>query len=141
MSKYKNKKVEIDGHVFDSKAEANYYQGLKMRHASGEIDGFELQPIFNLQPAFKKNGKDFQAITYIADFMIYLPNGDVEVIDIKGMVTETFAVKRKMFEFKYPHLQLIPLKHVQKYGGYITLDEYNKRQRAEKRAKKRKQVK
>ncbi|MEK4503029.1 DUF1064 domain-containing protein [Bacillus sp. FSL R12-0069] len=136
MSKYKNKKVDLDGHVFDSKAEANYYECLKIRHVKGEVERFELQPIFKLQPAFKKQDKSFQAITYIADFLVYLPNGEVEVIDIKGMITETFSVKRKLFEYKYPHLQLILLKHVKKYGGFITLDEYNKLQRAEKKAKK-----
>ncbi|MGX1457081.1 uncharacterized protein DUF1064 [Bacillus thuringiensis] len=138
MSKYNNKKAELDGHVFDSKAELDYYSGLKVRKAVGEVSSFELQPRFTLQPAFTKNGKSFKAITYIADFMVYLPNGDVEVVDIKGMVTETFAVKKKMFEYKYPHLQLILLKHVIKYGGFITLDEYNKLKREEKKLKKAK---
>ncbi|PYE87618.1 DUF1064 domain-containing protein [Bacillus sp. 196mf] len=136
MSKYKNKKVHLDDYLFDSQAEANYYEGLKIRSARGEIQGFERQPVFKLQPAFKKRDKSFQAITYIADFLVYLPNGEVEVIDIKGMITETFNVKRKLFEYKYPHLQLILLKHVKKYGGFITVDEYNKLQRAEKKAKK-----
>ncbi|CAM4390772.1 hypothetical protein BAMA_15520 [Bacillus manliponensis] len=135
MSKYNNKKVELDGHVFDSKAEADYYKGLKVRQAAGEIINFEIQPSFVLQPAFKKGEKAFQKITYKADFMVYLPNGEVEVIDIKGMVTETFGVKRKLFEYKYQHLQLILLKHVQKYGGFITLDEYNKLKREEKKQK------
>lgn len=138
MSKYNNKKVKIDGHVFDSKAEADYYSGLKIRQAADEITRFELQPRFTLQPAFTKKGMKFKAITYSADFMVYLPNGDVEVVDIKGMVTETFAVKKKMFEYKYPHLQLILLKHVIKYGGFITLDEYNKLKREEKKLKKAK---
>ncbi|MBJ8026310.1 DUF1064 domain-containing protein, partial [Bacillus cereus] len=79
MSKYNNKKVNLDGYVFDSKAEANYYEGLKIRSARGEIQGFERQPVFTLQPAFKKQDKSFQAITYIADFLVYLPNGEVEV--------------------------------------------------------------
>ncbi|HEQ3528671.1 DUF1064 domain-containing protein [Bacillus thuringiensis] len=136
MSKYNNKKVHLDDYVFDSQAEANYYEGLKIRSARGEIQGFERQPVFNLQPAFKKQDKSFQAITYIADFLVYLPNGEVEVIDIKGVITETFNVKRKLFEYKYPHLQLILLKYVKKYGGFIALDEYNQLQRAEKRAKK-----
>lgn len=138
MNKYNAKKVEVDGIIFHSKAEADYYSGLKIRQAAGEITSFELQPRFTLQPAFTKNGKKFVAITYIADFMVYLPNGDVEVVDIKGMVTETFAVKKKMFEYKYPHLQLILLKHVIKYGGFITLDEYNKLKREEKKLKKAK---
>ena len=135
MNKYNAKKVEVDGIIFHSKAESDYYSGLKIRQAAGEITSFELQPRFTLQPAFTKNGKKFKAITYSADFMVYLPNGDVEVVDIKGMVTETFAVKKKMFEYKYPHLQLILLKHVIKYGGFITLDEYNKLKREEKKLK------
>ncbi|KYG27235.1 hypothetical protein AZF08_15945 [Bacillus gaemokensis] len=75
---------------------------------------------------FRKTGVQQLIIAYIADFIVYLPNGDVEVIDIKGVVTETFNVKKKMFAYKYPHLQFILLKHVEKYGGFITLDEYNK---------------
>lgn len=138
MNKYNAKKVEVDDIIFHSKAEADYYSGLKIRQAAGEISNFELQPRFTLQPTFIKNGKKYQAITYSADFMVYLPNGDVEVVDIKGMVTETFAVKKKMFEYKYPHLQLILLKHVKKYGGFITLDEYNKLKREEKKLKKAK---
>ena len=54
-----------------------------MRQVSREISSFELQPRFTLQPAFTKNGKKFVAITYIADFLVYLPNGEVEVIDVK----------------------------------------------------------
>lgn len=138
MSKYNNKKVKIDGHVFDSKAEADYYSGLKVRQAAGEVISFELQPLFTLQPAFIKNGKKYQGITYSADFMVYLPNGDIEVIDIKGMETEVFKIKRKLFECKYQHLQLILLKHVKKYGGFITLDEYKKLKREEEKLKKAK---
>ncbi|WP_255294451.1 DUF1064 domain-containing protein [Bacillus cereus] len=65
--------------------------------------------------------------------MVYLPNGDVKVIDIKGMEAETFKVKRKLFEYKYPHLQLILLKHVKKYDGFIGLDECKKLKREEKK--------
>ncbi|HDR8448216.1 TPA: DUF1064 domain-containing protein [Bacillus cereus] len=135
MSKYNNKKVDLDGHVFDSKAEANYYEGLKIRSAGGEIQGFERQPVFKLQPAFKKHNKSFQAITYIADFLVYLPNGEVEVIDIKGFITQTFALKKKMFEYKYPHLRLIILSYVQKYGGFIEISELEKLRKAAKRRK------
>ncbi|MEI4617648.1 DUF1064 domain-containing protein [Bacillus cereus] len=135
MSKYNNKKVDLDGHVFDSKAEANYYECLKIRHVKGEVEGFELQPIFKLQPVFKKQDKSFQAITYIADFLVYLPNGEVEVIDIKGFITQTFALKKKMFEYTYPHLRLIILSYVQKYGGFIEISELEKLRKAAKRRK------
>lgn len=136
MSKYNNKKVKLDNHVFDSKAEADYYSGLKIRQAAGEITSFELQPRFTLQPAFTKNGKKYQAITYSADFMVYLPNGDVEVVDIKGFITQTFALKKKMFEYKYPHLNLILLAYVKKYGGFIEVSELEKLRKEAKKVKK-----
>ncbi|WP_342719318.1 DUF1064 domain-containing protein [Bacillus paramycoides] len=135
MSKYNNKKEKLDGHVFDSKVEADYYSGLKIRQAAGEIISFELQPRFTLQPAFTKNGKKFVVITYIADFMVYLPNGDVEVVDIKGFITQTFALKKKMFEYKYPHLNLILLAYVKKYGGFIEVSELEKLRKEAKRVK------
>ncbi|PDZ16624.1 hypothetical protein CON16_11295 [Bacillus anthracis] len=61
-----------------------------------------MQPLFVLQPGYKKNGKRFGAITYKAEFMIYLPNGHV-----KGVVTDTFSIEKKMFEYYFPHLPLV----------------------------------
>ncbi|MGQ0519462.1 DUF1064 domain-containing protein, partial [Bacillus sp. D-CC] len=64
---------------------------------TGEITSLELQPRFTLQPAFTKNDKKFKAITYSADFMVYLPNGDVEVVDIKGIYIRTSFFSPRMF--------------------------------------------
>ncbi|MFF2754323.1 DUF1064 domain-containing protein [Psychrobacillus sp. NPDC058041] len=33
-TKYKSKKIELDGHVFDSKAEARYYELLKLKQTN-----------------------------------------------------------------------------------------------------------
>ncbi|MBZ4222438.1 DUF1064 domain-containing protein [Bacillus wiedmannii] len=99
MSKYNNKKVELDGCIFDSEAQSKYYELLKEKQGVGEIQAIELQPWFVLHTGFKKNGKRFDAITYKADFMIYLSNGDVEVIDVKGVLNDTFSIKKKMFKY------------------------------------------
>lgn len=56
-SKYGNKKTEIDGHMFDSKAEAQYYQELKLRERAGDILFFRLQPRYRLLDGFEKHGK------------------------------------------------------------------------------------
>ncbi|MFD0770127.1 hypothetical protein ACFQZ1_15235 [Bacillus sp. CGMCC 1.60114] len=48
------------------------------------------------------------------------------------METETFKVKMKLFDL---HLQLILLKYVKKYGGFIELEEYKKLKREEKKQK------
>lgn len=110
-SKYGNKKVEQDGHKFDSIAEMKYYNQLKWLKQAKQIKGFKLQPRYLLQEGFKKNGKTFRKIDYVADFEVYKLDGAVEVIDVKGApLTETFKIKRKLFEKKYQH-SLILLKY------------------------------
>lgn len=120
MSKYKNKKIEYDGIIFDSQLECNYYRYLKEMKVE-----FELQPKFLLQEGFKKNGKTHRKIEYIGDFRI----GNT-VIDVKGMETPVFKLKRKLFEYKYPHLELVLLVKCPKYlehysrAGLISKDVY-----------------
>lgn len=69
MNKYKNKKVQVDMYVFDSIAESKRYKELKLLEQVGKISNLELQPKFLLQDSFKKNGKTFRKIEYVADFM------------------------------------------------------------------------
>lgn len=69
MNKYKNHKTQIDRYVFDSVAEGRRYRELKILERAGEITDLQLQPHFLLQESFKKNGKTYRKIEYIADFM------------------------------------------------------------------------
>ena len=105
MNKYKNKKVQIDMYVFDSIAESRRYKELALLEKAGEIENLQLQPKFLLQDSFKKNGKTYRKIEYIADFM-YEENGKIIVEDVKGKETEVFKLKHKLFEKKYPALEL-----------------------------------
>lgn len=105
MNKYKNKKVQIDMYVFDSIAESRRYKELALLEKAGEIENLQLQPKFLLQDSFKKNGKTYRKIGYIADFM-YEEKGKIIVEDIKGKETEVFKLKHKLFEYKYPGLEL-----------------------------------
>lgn len=105
MSKYHNKKVQIDMYVFDSIAESRRYKELALLERAGQISELELQPKFLLQDGFKKNGKTYRAIYYIADFR-YVENGKVIVEDVKGKETEVFKLKHKLFEYKYPEYEL-----------------------------------
>jgi hypothetical protein len=110
-------RVEIDGIKFASPGEAERYLELKIRIAKGEnIDVF-LQPKYELQPKFRKNGVLFRPIVYIADFMIVHRDGHVEIEDVKGWggyTTPEFKLKRKIFEFKFPEYSLILLKRLGK---------------------------
>ncbi len=105
QSKYNNKKTQIDMYVFDSAKEAKRYKELKLLERAGEISNLELQPHFLLQDSFKKNGRTYRKIEYVADFK-YIEKGKIIVEDVKGIQTDVFKIKHKLFEKIYPELEL-----------------------------------
>lgn len=105
MNKYRNRKIVIDNIKFDSVLEANRYRELKLLQRAKEISNLRLQVPFVLQEGFRKNGRTYQAIKYIADF-VYEERGQTVVEDTKGICTEVFRIKQKLFEYKYPDLEL-----------------------------------
>lgn len=105
MNKYRNKKVIVDEKEFDSKREGNRYKELKLLERAEKIKDLELQPRFLLQDSFKKNGRTFRKIEYVADFK-YIENGKTIVEDVKGIQTDVFKLKHKIFEKVYPDLEL-----------------------------------
>lgn len=109
QNKYGAKKVELDGHIFDSKKEAWKYSELKLLKRAGEIQDFTLQPIFLLQEGFKdtRSGKTERPIIYKADFKVTLLDGREQIIDTKGHRTDVYKMKRKMLLKKYPEIDFI----------------------------------
>ncbi len=105
MNKYKNTKIVVDNIKFDSNLEATRYKELKLLQRAKQISNLRLQVPFLLQEGFKKNGKTHRKIEYIADF-VYEVDGQTIVEDTKGMKTETFKIKQKLFEYKYPELSI-----------------------------------
>lgn len=100
--KYNAKKTQAAGRTFDSKAEADHYLLLALRQAAGEIGNLRLQPKFVLLDAFTdSSGNHQRAITYRADFA-YDEDGVTVVCDRKGVETEAFKIKRKLFLWRYP---------------------------------------
>ena len=110
MRKYKNKKVTLDGIVFDSKKEARRYGELSMLQRAGEISDLELQKEFELIPAqyetiprYGKKGQRLKdgkrciekPVKYKADF-VYKENGVEVVEDTKGVKTKDYIIKRKL---------------------------------------------
>lgn len=112
MSKYNNKKVQVDMKVFDSVLEAKRYIQLALLERAKVIKNLQLQVPFLLQEGFRKNEKIYRKIEYIADF-VYEENGKTVVEDTKGVKTEVFKIKQKLFEYKYPNLSI---KFVNKRG-------------------------
>lgn len=101
--KYNAKKTVVDGITFDSRAEAARYGELKLLEEQGVIRDLELQPRFRLQDGFETaDGSRVRPIDYVADFM-YLNNDGLKVVeDVKGMETDVYKLKKKLFLNKYP---------------------------------------
>ncbi len=94
-SKYHNEKIEIDGHTFDSKAEAARYKELQIMQRAGAIKSFNIQPSFVLTTG----------IRYRPDFIVW-DGKTVWVEDVKGIETKDFKMKAKLFRSLYPYLEL-----------------------------------
>lgn len=97
-NKYGNVPVVIDGIVFQSTKEGDYYKSLKILQRAGKILKFERQVAYKI----KVKGK--LICKYIADFVVWWPGGRVEVIDVKGEATAKialFQVKKKLMEAAY----------------------------------------
>ena len=98
--KYNAQRTASNGVEFSSKAESARYAVLLKRQERGEIAKLECQPRFLLQPGFGVPGKKVRAIEYVADFR-YEESGRTVVEDVKGMRTECYNMKRKMFLYLY----------------------------------------
>lgn len=113
MSKYKNKKVVIDGMTFDSTKEGRFYLFLKEKEKNGEVSNLRRQVPYELIPEvwedeikhLKTKDKIVKrcvqrATHYLADF-VYTDSvtGEDVVIDVKSDYTRRlsdYRLKKKM---------------------------------------------
>lgn len=100
--KYRNNRTKVDGILFDSKKEADYYSDLKLQLRIGTIWGFCRQPEFILLEGFA----GVRPETYRADFIVFNLDGTCEIVDVKGYRTEVYKIKEKQFKIKFPRLEL-----------------------------------
>lgn len=102
-SKFNNVKVDIDGHNFDSKKEAEFYGQLKIKKNAGLIKDFQMQVRYDIIVNRIMIGK------YFLDFLVENNDGSIEYIDIKGKDSKTnkfiktgvFALKKRLVEAIY----------------------------------------
>ena len=105
-SKYGNRKVQADGYVFDSHAESARYGQLQLMVSAGAISDLRVHPIYELQRAFvDRVGVRQRAIYYEGDFE-YWEKGKKICEDVKGTEVAVFRIKRKLFLYNYPHIEL-----------------------------------
>lgn len=90
--KFKAKPVDEDGHHFQSTLEWKYFKHLKLLQNTGEVVFFLKQVPFHLPGGVK----------YVVDYQIFYVDGSVRFVDVKGVETDTFKIKRKIVQDLYP---------------------------------------
>lgn len=120
MSKYRSKKITVDGVTYDSQKEYRRWCELNLLQKAGKITGLDRQVAFELIPAQKRTietGEKYkrndlargivkgnpktkevcleQSCVYIADF-VYHEDGMQVVEDTKGVRTADYIIKRKL---------------------------------------------
>jgi len=105
--KYNAVKTEFDGIKFASKKEAEYYKNLLLLKQAGEVVDIKLQPEFELQEGYIKDGAKIRPIKYIADFLVVYKDGHIEIIDTKGYRKDkVYLLKKKLFHYKFKSLTI-----------------------------------
>lgn len=99
-SKYHAKRTSVDGITFDSKREADRYLVLKGMEEDGAIEDLRRQVRYELVPAFDVDGRHYRPVYYVADF-VYVEDGKEVVEDVKGMITDVYKLKSKLFARRY----------------------------------------
>ena len=122
----------VDGIVFKSKWESRVYKRLK-EVVPPEL--LSLQPKFLLQEGFRgRDGGWIHQITYSADFLIGPPRKNATdpltaehvVIDAKGMITDVYAIKKKLFLRKYDPVSFLEIKRVLQLEDIIRVKPWTK---------------
>ncbi len=90
LVKYHNKPQVVDGFHFDSKAEAAYYQMLKLDPIVAHID---------VHPFYTLGHGDRVCI----DFQVWYQNGAVEAIDVKGSTKTKAASDFRRIQKRWHH--------------------------------------
>lgn len=103
MRKYRNKKVEIDGHIFDSKKEGLRYKELKWLEQAGLITNLKIHPKYPLQRgAVAVKYPNGRLARYTADFEYFdVETNTLHTEDVKGYMTQESKLRIAVFEALY----------------------------------------
>jgi hypothetical protein len=122
-SKYKNKKCEYDGIVFDSKKEKDRYCALVELQEKRKIKELQYHKKFELIPHINTTEGMVLAVKYECDFFYYdnaLNNYVVE--DTKCEFTKKlsdYVIKKKLMIAKYPQYTFFENSKIKKYYKVI----------------------
>lgn len=90
--KFNAQPTVMNGRRYASKAEARFAQELEIRKLAGQVVFWLEQVPFHLPGGVK----------YVVDFAVFEADGTVRFIDVKGVETPMFKVKKKQVESLFP---------------------------------------
>lgn len=93
-SKYGNKKVTLEGIVFDSTKESRRWTELSLLQKAGHISKLERQRVFVLAPAVTLDGRKKPELRYLSDFSYINSDGALVVEDTKSAPTKKLPAYR-----------------------------------------------
>ncbi len=102
MSKFKNQSSMWKGYWFRSKVEREHAWFLESERQAGRISKWEYEKNYEIRVNEK------HICDHYPDFTVTLPNGVVRVDEVKGgraTMTETWRLKKKLFEACYPGIK------------------------------------
>lgn len=102
MNKYRARKTEYNGIIYDSKAEAALAQEIDILIRAGEVKSVERQQSFSL---YGKSGG--MVGVHRVDFLLCFPDDHIEVWEYKGYVARDYPLRRNLFEDNYPHIKYV----------------------------------
>jgi hypothetical protein len=109
-NKFRNLPTLYAGILYSSKWEAQVAYQLDLLVKAGKIRDLKRQVSFVLMDGFRDKWKQRHApITYRADFTYYEGNQFV-VADAKGIRTDVFNIKYKLFHQRYPDIKFVIFK-------------------------------
>jgi len=93
-NKYNNKRTTYNGETYDSKAEAVYAEFLdvsrRAKNASERVVKVEKQVRYRLEV------NDVLIGHYVLDFLVEYADGRIEYVDVKGVRTGVYKLKKKL---------------------------------------------
>ncbi len=137
--KYNATPREVDGHKFPSGAEAARYEYWKLRLRAGEIAHIDIHPTVTVA-----------GIRWRPDFCIWqeygvpaTAHGRAGVVffeEVKGVATEPFKIKRKLFDAHHPckPLRVVTGRQTKKDSGVWIWEDFDAVQARGRRLKKAK---
>ena len=91
-AKFGNRASDYNGVIYDSAFEAEYAQELDLRVKAKEIAGWRRQVKISIDI------DEFHICNYFCDFEIEHFDGSFELVEVKGMETDVYRIKRRLLE-------------------------------------------